>query len=89
MRWVDFVHDEFSRVDSEISAFMTGFHRAVTVDLGAAGGAGNMQGWPRPVGWMADSIRETHSTGCTGHLYIQRGTVQKCDMQIREFLNCV
>ena len=44
MRWVDFVHDEFSRVDSEISAFMTGFDRAVTVDLGAAGGCGEHAG---------------------------------------------
>eukprot|EP01048_Picozoa_sp_COSAG05_P008481 COSAG05_NODE_648_length_8105_cov_23.780914_2_plen_84_part_00 len=33
MRWVDFVHDEFSRVDSEISAFMTGFDRAVTTGV--------------------------------------------------------
>ena len=44
MRWVDFVHDEFSRVDSEISAFMTGFDRAVTVDLGAAGRCGEHAG---------------------------------------------
>jgi hypothetical protein len=63
MTWIHFLHDEFSRVDSEISAFMTGFHRAVTVDLGVVGGAGNMQGWPRPVDWMTGSISETHSTG--------------------------
>ena len=63
MRWVDFVHDEFSRVDSEISAFMTGFDRAVTVDLGAAGGCGEHAGMAAAGRRMTGSISETHSTG--------------------------
>ena len=44
LRSDSFVESELTRVDSEISAFMTGFDRAVTVDLGAAGGCGEHAG---------------------------------------------